>query len=58
MWLVLLLALTRYRLRDFLDDPSDGTTSPLNWIGIHYYNANREPDSTGTVRVNGRGFVR
>lgn len=42
----------------FWDDPYvTVTTSPLNWVEIHYYNANREPIRRETVRVNGTGFV-
>ena len=42
----------------FWDDPYvQVTTTPLNWIEIHYYNANREPIRRETVRVNGSGFV-
>lgn len=42
----------------FWDDPYvTVTTSPLNWIEIHYYNAGREPIRRETVRVNGTGFV-
>lgn len=42
----------------FWDDPYvTVTVTPLNWIEIHYYNANREPIRRETVRVNGSGFV-
>lgn len=42
----------------FWDDPYVAvTTSPLNWVEIHYYNANREPIRRETVRINGAGFV-
>ncbi len=42
----------------FWDDPYvTVTTSPLNWIEVHYYNANREPIRRETVRINGAGFV-
>lgn len=42
----------------FWDDPYvTVTTTPLNWIEIHYYNASREPIRRETVRVNGSGFV-
>ena len=42
----------------FWDDPYvTVTTSPLNWIEIHYYNANREPIRRETVRINGTGFI-
>lgn len=42
----------------FWDDPYvTVTTSALNWIEIHYYNANREPIRRETVRVNGAGLV-
>ena len=56
---VLLLALTAFTgCGIFWDDPYvTVTTSPLNWIEIHYYNANREPIRRETVRVNGTGFV-
>ncbi len=56
---VLLLALTAFTgCGIFWDDPYvTVTTSPLNWIEIHYYNANREPIRRETVRVNGAGFV-
>ncbi len=53
---VLLLLLAGCGL--FWDDPYvTVTTSPLNWIEVHYYNANREPIRRETVRVNGTGFV-
>ena len=42
----------------FWDDPYvTVTTTPLNWIEVHYYNANREPIRRETVRVSGAGFV-
>lgn len=42
----------------FWDDPYvTVTTTPLNWVEVHYYNANREPIRRETVRVNGVGFV-
>lgn len=42
----------------FWDDPYvTVTNTPLNWVEIHYYNANREPIRRETVRVNGSGFV-
>jgi len=42
----------------FWDDPYvQVTTSPLNWVEIHYYNANREPIRRETVRVTGSGLV-
>ena len=37
----------------FWDDPYvTVTVTPLNWIEIHYYNANREPIRRETVRRN------
>ena len=42
----------------FWDDPYVTVTiTPLNWIEVHYYNANREPIRRETVRVSGAGFV-
>ena len=42
----------------FWDDPYvTVTTTPLNWIEVHYYNANHDPIRRETVRVNGAGFV-
>ena len=42
----------------FWDDPYvQVTTTPLNWIEVHYYNANREPIRREAVRVTGAGFV-
>lgn len=42
----------------FWDDPYvQVTTTPLNWVEIHYYNANREPIRRETVRINGTGLV-
>ena len=42
----------------FWDDPYvTVTTTPLNWIEVHYYNANREPIRRETVRLNGSGLV-
>ena len=42
----------------FWDDPYvTVTATPLNWIEVHYYNANREPIRRETVRINGSGFV-
>ena len=40
------------------DDPYvTVTTTPLNWIEIHYYNANHDPIRRETVRINGAGLV-
>jgi len=40
------------------DDPYVTVTSnPLNWIEVHYYNANHEPVRRVSVRINGAGFV-
>lgn len=40
------------------DDPYvTVTTTPLNWVEIHYYNANREPIRRATVRITGDGLV-
>lgn len=40
------------------DDPYvTVTTSSLNWIEIHYYNANHDPIRRESVRVNGTGLV-
>ncbi len=33
------------------------TETPLNWVEVHYYNANREPVRRVSVRVTGAGFV-
>ncbi|MGN0847923.1 MAG: hypothetical protein ACI4RA_11155 [Kiritimatiellia bacterium] len=42
----------------FWDDPYvTVTTSALNWVEIHYYNANREPIRRESVRISGTGFV-
>ncbi len=42
----------------FWDDPYvHVTTSPLNWVEIHYYNATRDPIRRTTVRVTGSGVV-
>ena len=42
----------------FWDDPYvTVTVTPLNWIEVHYYNANHDPIRRETVRVNGAGFV-
>ncbi|MBO7166905.1 MAG: hypothetical protein J6V88_05195 [Kiritimatiellae bacterium] len=42
----------------FWDDPYvTVTTNPLNWVEIHYYNANRDPVRRVSVRITGSGFV-
>lgn len=42
----------------FWDDPYVlVTTTPLNWVEVHYYNANHEPVRRESVRVTGAGFV-
>lgn len=42
----------------FWDDPYvTVTTSALNWVEVHYYNANHDPIRRETVRVTGTGFV-
>lgn len=42
----------------FWDDPYVlVTTTPLNWVEVHYYNARREPVRRESVRVTGAGFV-
>jgi len=42
----------------FWDDPYvQVTTSPLNWVEVHYYNAKREPIRRESVRVTGSGLV-
>ncbi|MCQ2388893.1 MAG: hypothetical protein MJ138_04205 [Kiritimatiellae bacterium] len=42
----------------FWDDPYVRvSTSPLNWLEIHYYNATREPIRRTTVRITGSGTV-
>lgn len=42
----------------FWEDPYvDVTTTPLNWIEIHYYNATREPIRRVNVRITGSGRV-
>lgn len=33
------------------------TTSSLNWVEVHYYNANHEPIRRESVRVSGTGLV-
>ena len=42
----------------FWDDPYVTVTpSPLNWVEIHYYNAQFEPIRRVNLRINGAGFV-
>ena len=42
----------------FWDDPYvTVTTTPLNWMEIHFYNARHDPVRRETVRINGAGFV-
>jgi len=42
----------------FWDDPYVTVTpTPLNWMEVHYYNANRDPVRRVSVRVTGAGFV-
>lgn len=42
-----------------LDDPYNLKVSvnPLNWVEIHYYNANREPVARTNLRLTGSGHV-
>ena len=42
----------------FWDDPYVMVTADaLNWLEVHYYNANREPIRRVSVRITGAGFV-
>jgi len=42
----------------FWEDPYvTVTTTPLNWVEIHYYNANRRPVRRTSVRISGGGLV-
>lgn len=42
----------------FWDDPYiDVQENPLNWVEIHYYNAQFEPIRRMSVRITGDGFV-
>lgn len=42
----------------FWDDPYVAvTTTPLNWVEIHYYNATRNPIRRVNVRITGSGRV-
>jgi hypothetical protein len=42
----------------FWDDPYvTVTNNALNWVEIHYFNANREPVRRVAVRITGSGFV-
>ena len=42
----------------FWDDPYvTVTVDALNWIEVHYYNANRDPVRRVSVRITGAGFV-
>lgn len=55
-WALALLALAGCGL--FWDDPYvTVTTTPLNWIEVHYYNANHDPIRRESVRVTGAGLV-
>lgn len=42
----------------FWEDPYvTVTTTPLNWMEIHYYNARHDPPRRVSVRINGLGHV-
>ncbi len=58
-FLAVLAALAVAGCAMLLDDPYNLNVSinHLNWVEIHYYNANREPVSRTNVRLTGSGHV-